>query len=156
MKQIKSKLILNTFDGTMKKLSINPKCTDSKVEFNIKYYNEEDILTKASIIFKGVIAIDFEINYFDNFIGSELFGFYEIFETAAKINMLEKIFNNRLEGYLYHGNYNYDPNEEHDMLNYREPLNEIIKKIDNYRLYQQETGGGIFYILALDYEVAYR
>lgn len=153
MKQIKSKRILDTYDGTMKKLNIKPKCKDSKVEFYIKYYNEEDISTNALIIFKGVIAIDFEINYFNNCIGSELCGFYEIFDTETKINMLEKIFNNRLNGYLYHGDYDYEPDDEHDMLNYREPFDEIVKEIDKYKLYQQQTEGGIFYILALSYEI---
>lgn len=150
---MKSKLILSTYDGTMKKLNINQKYTDSKVEFNIKYYDEKDRVIKAIIIFKGVIAIDFEINYFNNSIGSELFGFYEIFDTTAKINMIEKIFNNRLEGYLYHGDYDYEPKDENDMLNYKEELNEVVKEIDKYKLYQQQTEGGIFYILASSYEI---
>ncbi|WP_434799297.1 hypothetical protein [Terrisporobacter vanillatitrophus] len=150
---MKSKLILSTYDGTMKKLNINQKYTNSKVEFNIKYYDEKDRVIKALIIFKGVIAIDFEINYFNNSIGSELFGFYEIFDTTAKINMIEKIFNNRLEGYLYHGDYDYEPKDENDMLNYKEELNEVVKEIDKYKLYQQQTEGGIFYILASSYEI---
>lgn len=153
MERVKSKLILKTFDGTMKKLNINPKSKDSKIEFHIKYYNEEDILTKALIVFKGVIAIDFEINYFDNYIGSELHGFYEIFDTTAKIKMVEKIFNNRLKGVLYHGDYNYDLTEQNDWLNYRENLDKVVKEIDKYKLYQQQTEGGIFYILGLNYEV---
>ena len=150
---MKSKLILKTFDGTMNKLSINPKCEDSKVEFYIKYYSEENKLIDSVIIFKGVIAIDFEINYFDNCIFSELAGFYEIIEDIPKINMIEKIFNNRLEGYLYNGDYKYNPKDENDFLNYREPINEIIKKIDKYKLYEQQTQGGIYYILAENYEV---
>ena len=67
------------------------------------------------------------------------------------MNMIEKIFDNRLEGYLYHGDYDYDPEEEHDMLNPRETFNEIVKEIDKYKLYQQQTQGGIFYILALNH-----
>ena len=153
METIKSKLILNSFDGTMKSMNINPKCTDSQVKFNISYYNKGDILTKAVVIFKGVIAIDFEINYFDNFIGSELFGFYEILENNFKIKMLQKIFNNRIEGYLYHGNYDYNPLEANDMLNYKEPLDEIINQIGKYKLYQQQTQGGIYYVLALGYNI---
>ena len=125
---MKSKLILKTFDGTMNKVNINQKSDDTKIEFNIKYYNEEDILTNALIIFKGVIAIDFQINYFDNFICSELFGFYEIFDDTDKINMIEKIFNERLEVFLYNGDYNYNHKDENNMLNYREPINEIVKK----------------------------
>ena len=153
MEAIKSKLILNTFDGTMKNININPKYVDSEVEFHISYYDKDDILTKVSIIFIGVIAIDFRVNYFNNFIGSELFGLYEIFDINFKIEMVEKIFNNGLEGYLYHGDYNYDPSDENDMLNHKEPLNDVVREIEKYKLYQQQTEGGIYYILASGYKI---
>lgn len=153
MKNEKSKLLLNTFDGTLKKLKLAPKCENSKVELGIKYFAKEDVLTNATMVFEQVIAIDFEVNYFDNFIGAELFGLYEIFDPAAKTSLIEKIFKNRLEGYLYHGNYEYDPHEKNDMLNYREPLEEIIRSINNYHLYQQQTQGGIYYVLAANYRL---
>ena len=70
-----------------------------------------------------------------------------------KIKMLQKIFNNRIEGYLYHGNYDYNPLEANDMLNYKEPLDEIINQIGKYKLYQQQTQGGIYYVLALGYNI---
>ena len=54
MEAIKSKLILNTFDGTMKNININPKYVDSEVEFHISYYDKDDILTKASIIYFSI------------------------------------------------------------------------------------------------------
>lgn len=148
MEESKWKLILNLYDGTMKKLNITPKFKKSKVEFKVEYYNKDDILVKASIIFKDVIAIDFQINYFDNYIGSELGGFYEILDKKAKITMVEKIFNNRLESYLYDGDYTYGPNED-GMIDYRANIDDILKEIDKYKLYQQQTQGGIFYILAM-------
>lgn len=148
----KSKLLIKTFDGTMKKCAIKPKCTKSKVEFIIKYYDEEDKLKKGLLVFEQVIAVDIEVNYFDNPIGAELSGFYEIFDINAKEGMIEKLFKNRREGYLYHGDYNYEPYEENDMLNYREPIIEIVKEIDDYRLFQQQTQGGLIYILAKEYK----
>lgn len=144
------KLILNTFDGQMKNLKLKPKCVDSKVEFNIKYYNEFDEITDAVLIFNRVIAIDFEINYFDNYIGSELFGTYEIMDRKYKIDMIEKIFQNRLKHYSFHG-YDYDENDEDDLLNCRREFNKILKDIDAYHLYEQRTMGGVFSIIAKEY-----
>ena len=39
---------------------------------------------KVKIIFQQVVAIHFEVNLFDNCIGSELCGFYEIFNVDKK------------------------------------------------------------------------
>lgn len=77
----------------------------------------------------------------------------EIFDDEMKISIVEKIFKNRREGVLYTGDYNYDPEDENDHLNYRETIDKIIKEIDKYCLYQQQTQGGIFYILALSCEL---
>ncbi len=145
-----SRLILNTFDGHMKDLKLKPKCLDSKVEFNIKYYNEADEIVDAVLIFYKVIAVDFEINYFDNYIGSELWGTYEITDRKYKIDMIEKIFQNRLKHYLING-YDYDESEENDMLNARHEYNKILKDIDDYHLYEQETMGGVFSIISKEY-----
>lgn len=150
-----SQLLLKTFDGSLTKLKLKPKCKDSKIEFAIKYYDYDGdgSLVKAKVLFHEVVAVDFEINLFDNYIGAELFGFYEIFPAERKKELVEKIFKNRLDGYLYHGDYDYDAAEENDMLNWREPLEELYKNMDKYHLYQQQTQGGIYYILAGGYEV---
>lgn len=151
----KSKLLIKTYDGSLSRLKLKPKCKDSTVEFAIKYYDYDGdgSLVKAKVLFHKVAAIDFEVNLFDNYIGAELSGFYEIFREEKKKEIVEKIFANRRDGFLYHGDYNYDPAEKHDMLNWREPINEIYKKLEKYHLYQQQTQGGIYYILAKDYEV---
>ena len=154
----KSKLLIKTFDGSLLRLKLRPKCLNSIVEFDLKYYDydgEDDAtLIKAKIVFSEVVAIDFELNLFDNYIGAELFGFYEIFNQEKKKEMIEKIFQTRLQGFLYHGDYdNYDANEESDMLNYMHPIDEICKKLDKYHLYQQQTQGGIYYILAAGYTI---
>ena len=150
-----SKLLIKTYDGSLSRLKLKPKCKDSTVEFAIKYYDYDGdgALIKAKVLFHKVAAIDFEVNLFDNYIGAELSGFYEIFQEDKKKEIVEKIFANRRDGFLYHGDYDYDPAEKHDMLNWRKPIYEIYKRLEKYHLYQQQTQGGIYYILAKDYEV---
>ena len=150
-----SKLLIKTFDGSLANLKLKPKCMNSTVEFDIRYYDYDgdNSLVKAKVIFREVASIDFEINLFDNYVGAELCGFYEIFQTEKKKEIIEKIFTNRLDGFLYHGNYNYDANEENDMLNWREPIDELYKNLDEYHLYQQQTQGGIYYILAKSFDI---
>lgn len=151
MKQFKSKLILRTFDGTMEELKITPSNKNTKVEFQIRYYNEMDIRIKASIIFEDVIAVDFRINYFDNCVGLDLGGFYEILENNYKVQLIEEIFENRRHGHLLHGDYSYDPTDDNDLLNNRESLSDILKQLDCYHLYQQQAYGGILLVLAKSY-----
>ena len=72
-----SKLLIKTFDGSL---------MDIKITFNVKYYDHEGdgSLIKVKILFQQVVAIHFEVNLFDNCIGSELCGFYEIFNVDKK------------------------------------------------------------------------
>ena len=137
----KSKLLIKTFDGSLKNLKVKPKGINSIVEFTIQYYDYE------------VVSIDFEVNLFDNCIGAELFGFYEIFQEEKKKELVEKIVRNRRDGFLYHGNYNYDETDENDMLNWRGPMEKLYENIKEYHLYQQQTEGGIYYILANRFEI---
>lgn len=156
MNNTTSKLQIKTFDGSLFDFTVTPKCMDSSVEFHMAYYDYDgdNSLLKAKVHFQNVVAIDFEVNFFDNFIGAELGGFYEIFSEEMKKKVVEKVFSNRLDGYLYHGDYDYDPNEENNMLNWRAPMDELFRNIEKYHLYQQQTQGGIYYILASGYEVA--
>ena len=149
----KSKLILKTYDGSLLNLKITPKYLDSKVEFRIKYYDETGSFVKAKMIFDKVAFVDFEINFFDNYIGAELFGFYEIFDEGKKKELIEKLFKNRLDSFLYHGDYDYDSDDENDILNYREPIEVFCYNLDEYHLYQQQTQGGIYYILAKNFKI---
>ncbi len=153
-----SKLLLKTFDGSLLSLKVKPKCTRTKVECDLKYYDYDGDgeLKRAKMVFHNVISVDFEINYFDNYIGAELFGFYEIYDEKAKQKMLEKVFQARREGYLMHGDYDYDPEEEADMLNYRGDFHEIENNLEQYHLYQQQTQGGIYYILSQGYELVHK
>lgn len=151
----KSKLLVKTFDGSLLSLKIKPKCRESSVEFSVKYYDYDGDgnLKKARIVFREAVSVDFEINYFDNCIGSELLGFYEIFGEEYKRRLIEKIFVNRRESFLLHGDYDYDAEDEQDMLNWRGAVNEMLLEVEKYRLFQQQTQGGTYYILASGYDI---
>lgn len=148
---MKSNLLINTYDGSLLELRVRPQCRETTVEFDITYYDEEDKSVSAVLIFENVISVDFEVNYFDNYIGAELFGFYEIEDRDRKRDMIERIFENRKEGYLASGAYDYDAEDEHDMLNCRQEFDEIDPAA--YHLYQQQTQGGVYHILAGGYEL---
>ena len=86
-------------------------------------------------------------------IGAELGGFYEILDEDLKRRMLEKVFQNRKDGYLVHGDYDYDQEEPADILNFRPPMEEMLGELEQYRLFQQQTQGGIYHILCKHYEL---
>lgn len=156
MKQTKqSRPLLDTCDGSMKHIQIRPKYKKSTVIFKLTYYDDtkQGALTKVKLIFKKVIALSFSMNYFDTPIGAELCGFYEITDKEKKRELIEQNFRQRKEGFLCHGNYTYDPEDPDDMLNYRKTLEKTEKKLHKYHLYQQQTTGGIYYILAKSYEI---
>lgn len=148
----KSKLLLPTYDARLTKLKITPKCFQTKVSYKLKIY--DNLLKKnvvKNICFKEVIAIEFAMNYFDNPIGTEVCGFYEIYDKSEKQAILERNYISRKKGFLFHNNYNYDADDEHDMLNYRKTFEEIKKNLDLYHLYQQQTTGGIYLLLAKEW-----
>lgn len=150
----KSRLLMNTDDARLSELKVKPKCKQTKVTYKLTIYDEE-LQQKVNrvMVFEGVVAVEFRMNYFDNPIGAECCGFYEIFEQEEKEAMLDRNFDFRRESFLLHGDYNYDPKEEADILNYRESIDEIKENIGNYRLFQQQTTGGVYLILAKEWSV---
>ena len=150
----KSKLLLPTFDAQLSELKVNPKCIGTKVSYKLKMYDQEAQQNVTKVMcFEDVAAIEFRMNYFDNPIGAEVCGFYEIFSPKEKEELLERNFIFRRDGFLFHGDYDYDENNEHDILNYRESVEEIYKVISEYRLFQQQTTGGIYLLLAKGWSV---
>jgi len=150
----KSKLVFITYDAQLTKLKIVPKCYKTKVSYKLKIYDEKKQKeVKKTFVFNKVVAIEFHMNYFDNPIGAECCGFYEIFDDVEKKAMLERNFKNRRKNFLFHGDYEYDAEDEHDLLNYRVDMNEILDKLDEYHLYQQQTTGGVYSILAKKWEI---
>ena len=145
----KSKLLLSTYDARLTDLKISPKCCNTKMSYKLKMYDEtlQKKITKM-MYFENVVAIEFSMNYFDNPIGTECCGFYEILEMQEKEDLLERNFISRRNGFILHGDYVYDEQEPNDILNYRESIDDIRKELSQYRLFQQQTTGGIYYILA--------
>ena len=52
-----------------------------------------------------------------------------------------------------HGDYNYEPEDEADLLNYRDIIDEIKAIIGDYRLFEQQTTGGVYLILAKEWRM---
>ena len=153
---MKSKLLLNTHDGSLTQCRILPQSGDTQVEFAIQYYRREEGEERnvsAVLRFSQVASVDLEVNFFDNPIGAELGGFYEILDEKFKRQMLEKVFCSRKDGYLFHGDYDYDPEEPADILNFRPPMEAMLGELAQYRLFQQQTQGGIYHVLCKHYEL---
>ena len=153
---MKSKLLLPTYDGNLTEWKVYPQCKDTRADFQIQYYRrtgKETHSVCAVLRFYHVASVDFEVNFFDNPIGAELGGFYEIFDTDTKKQMLEKVFQHRKAGYLIHGDYHYAPEEPADMLNFRPPMDDMQETLEQYRLYQLQTQGGIYHLLCKRYEL---
>ena len=145
----KSQLALSTYDARLTEMKITPKCLNTKVSYKLKLYDETlERTVNRKMCFEGVAAIAFFMNYFEDPIGAEVCGFYEIFERDVKEKLLEDNFIARRERFLFHGDYNYEPDEPHDLLNYRESMEEVMEEIDQYHLYEQQTTGGVYLILA--------
>ena len=145
----KAKLLLQTFDAQLMELKIDPKCLHTKVSYKLKMYDEDTGRKVARVMrFEDVAAIGFHMNYFDCMTGSEVCGFYEILAREKKVELLEENFIRRRADFLFPGDYSYDAEDPHDLLNYREPLEDVLREIDAYRLFQQQTTGGVYALLA--------
>lgn len=145
----KADLILANFDARIPKIEIKPKNTDSKVIISSKMYDEEtDKKISVKIIFDDVAAIDFRINIFDCMIGAEAFGLFCIRDKVFIESITRTIFERRKEVFLLEGNYHYDANDEHDMLNCLDISGKFDKNIEEYNAYVQNVDGGVYIIIA--------
>ena len=149
----KAVCLARTFDGTLEKMTLRPKCRKSKATFRLEYYPpDQDTLCPGKLVFSKVAALDMEVNLFENPVGAELGGFYELFDETEKRSMVERLFQNRRACYLSTGHYaDYTPEDPSDMLNFRATVEELLGCLDTYHLYQLETMGGVFRILAREY-----
>ncbi len=152
MKQ--GKLILANFDARIPKIEIKPKNTETIVTISSKMFDEE-IGKKISVKlrFNNVVAIDFRINYFDNMIGAEGFGLYEIKSREFIDNILKENFCKRREIYLLEGDYNYEEDDPHDLLNSFDLSKQYTKEKKQYRAYVQNVDAGVYVIDAKSVEV---
>lgn len=145
----KAKLMLANYDARISKIDIKPKNKFTKVTLSSRMYNEKtDKKETAKIVFVDVAAIDFRINYFDNMIGAEAMGLYEIIDKNFIEQLVKKTFERRKELYLLEGNYNYDENDEYDMLNTFDLMNIFTEEKDSYHAYVQNVDAGVYIIVA--------
>ena len=149
MKMEKAELILRNFDARIPKIEIKPKNIVSKVIITSKMYDEiTDKKVSAKIIFDDVAAIDFRINLFDCMIGAEALGLFCIRDTKFVESVARTVFDRRKEVFLLEGNYDYDENDEYDMLNCFDIYGEFGKNIEEYVAYIQNVEAGVYIIVA--------
>lgn len=148
-----AKLLLANFDGTMGRLELTVRGEATQAVFHTRFWDEADRLTGAALVFSEVIAVSFAVNYFDNPIGAELFGLYEIEDEGEKVRLIQKNFETRRRRFLLAGYDGYDPEDPHDMLNNRTEIERALGKMDRYHLYEQQTQGGTYRLLAGGYSV---
>lgn len=143
-----AKLLLDDFDGSMGRLELEPECCGTKAFFRVQYWDKAENPVEAILIFSDVISVSFSVNYFDNPIGSELFGLYEIEDETEKVKLIRENFLSRRREFLLAEYDGYDPEDPHDILNDTKEMERFIKNAEEYHLYQQQTQGGTYRLLA--------
>lgn len=149
----KGKLILANFDARISDITIKPKYTRTKIIMKSKMYDESDEEKKVKIIFSDVAAIDFRINFFDNMIGAEARGLYQIEDKNFTDALVKNIFERRKEIYLLEGHYNYDEEDSADMLNVLDLSGTFEQEAEIYHAYVQNVDAGVYIIVAKNYEL---
>ena len=149
----KGKLILANFDARISDITIKPKNTRTKIIMKSKMYDESGEQKNLKIVFSDVAAIDFRINFFDNMIGAEVLGLYQIEDKSFVDNLVKNIFERRKEIYLLEGHYNYDEDEPADMLNVLDLGGRFKQEADSYNVYVQNVDAGVYIIVAKKFEV---
>ena len=147
---MRTKLLLANFDGTMSRLEVLPACQDTRVLLYTQYWNREDQLVSVELEFSGVVAADFSVNYLDNPIGSELCGFYELEDEEEKMRLLRENFDRRRRDFLLTG-YQLQEDDPGELLNDFELLEQV--SLGAYHLYEQQTMGGVYRILAKGWKI---
>ena len=149
----KGKLILANFDARISDITIKPKNTRTKIIMKSKMYDESGEQKNVKIVFSDVAAIDFRINFFDNMIGAEVLGLYQIEDKSFVDNLVKNIFERRKEIYLLEGHYDYDEDEPADMLNVLDLGGRFKQEADSYNVYVQNVYAGVYIIVAKKFEV---
>lgn len=145
----KAELILANFDARIPKIEIKPKNVATKVIISSKMYDQKtDQKIAVKIIFDEVAAIDFRINFFDCMIGAEAFGLYRMKDKAFVESVTRTVFDRRKEIFLLEGDFHYDEEDEHDMLNCFDICGEFSESIDEYSAYIQNVEAGVYIIIA--------
>ena len=117
------------------------------------YDENDDKKINVKINFDDVAAIEFCINFFDNLIGAEALGLYEIEDIDFVDSVIQRNFERRKEVYLLEGNYAYDPNEPADMLNVLDLSGTYQKKREKYHAFVQNVDAGVYIVIAKGYQI---
>ena len=148
------RLVVKNFDARIPKIEIKPKGSNSKIVIHSKMYDEtDDKKINVKITFTDVAAIEFCINYFDNMIGAEVMGLYEIEDTDFMDTVIKRNFERRREVYLLEGGYDYDPAEPADMLNMFDIFGFYQKEKEKYHAFVQNVDAGVYIIIAKEYQI---
>lgn len=149
-----TKLVLANYDARISKIDIKPKNKNTKVILSSRMYNEKtDQKETVKLVFVDVATIDFRINYFDNMIGAEAMGLYEIMDRKFIERLVKDNFERRKEIYLLEGDYNYDEDNEYDMLNSFDTTNIFSEEQDSYHAYVQNVDAGVYIIVAKEMQI---
>ena len=140
----KAKLVLANFDARISKIEIKPKNNRTKVVISSRMFDNEPV----KLVFEGVAAIDFRINYFDNMIGAEVLGLYEITDQSFIDRVVKDTFERRKEIYLLEGDYDYEEDDENDMLNVLDLGGDFSGEKELYHAYVQNVDAGVYIIVA--------
>lgn len=148
------RLLLKNFDARIPKIKIKPKGPNSKIVIFSKMYDEnDDKKISVKIHFDDVAAIEFCINYFDNMIGAEAFGLYEIEDIDFIDSVVKRNFERRRDVYLLEGNYEYDPSEPANLLNMFDLSGIYQKDKEKYHAFVQNVDAGVYIIIAKGYHL---
>ena len=150
----KANCILPNFDARISKIDIRPKNRHTKVTISSRMYNvTTDKPENVKLVFTDVAAIDFRINYFDNMIGAEVMGLFEIADRDWIEALVKDNFRRRKEVYLLEGHYHYDEADDHDMLNTFDFMGAFEEEKEHYRAFIQNVDAGVYIIVAKDFQV---
>lgn len=150
----KAKLILANYDASISKIAIKPKNNHTKVIISTRMYNEEtDRKETVKIVFSDVAVIDFQINYFDSMIGVEVCGLFEIIDRKFIEQVVKDNFERRKEIYLFEDYYNYDEEDEADLLNVLDVSGVFSREKDSYHAYIQNVDAGVYVIVAKEVQI---
>lgn len=143
------RLILKNFDARIPKIEIEPNGSGSKIVVSSKMYDEnDDKAIHAEIHFDEVAAIEFCVNYFDNGVGSEGAGLYEIADMDFVDSVVRRNFERRKEVYLLESDYAYNPSDPADLLNSFDLFGRYQKEKHTYRAFVQNVDAGVYVIIA--------
>lgn len=148
------KILVENFDARIPKIELKPKGPSSKIIVHSKMYDENDSKTiDVKIHFDDVAAIEFCINYFDDMIGTEALGLYEIEDIDFIDSVVKRNFERRREVYLLEGDYDYAPSEPADILNVFDLSGTYQKEKEKYHAFVQNVDAGVYIIIAKEYRI---